>query len=179
MNKKVIVSLAILALIFTCVSISAADLETVDEGNYTISVPTDANFKDVRILPSGISFRLTSNGLMSDIQNAMFDGKQSKSEDLLYFYINFDKDPVGNFSSLNSTDAYVSLVKNNTGVEQDSNGSYKIFKYENKTNKTDYDYIILIQDQGLFSLFPQERIVGIEGNDLEVMTAMADSVEFK
>lgn len=179
MNKKLIVSLAVLLLIFTCVSISAADLETVDEGNYTISVPTDANFKDVRILPSGISFQLTSNGLMSDIQNAMFEGKQSESDDILYFYINFDKDPVAEFSSLNSTDAYISLVENNTGVEQDSNGSYKVFKYANKTNITDYDYIIFVQDQGFLSLFPQERIVGIEGNDLELMTEMADSVEFK
>ena len=179
MNKKLIVSLAVLALIFTCVSISAANLETVDEGNYTISVPTDANFKDVRILPSGISFQLTSNGLMSDIQNAMFAGKQSENEDILYYYVNFDKDPVADFSSLDSTDAYISLIENNTGVEQDSNGSYKIFKYANKTNITDYDYTILIQDQGLFSFFPQERIVGIEGNDLELMTEMADSVEFK
>ena len=179
MNKKLIVSLAVLLLIFTCVSISAANLETVDEGNYTISVPADVNFNDVKILPSGITFHITSNSFMSDIQNAMFDGKQSESKDLMYYYINFDKDTVANCSSLNSTDAYISLVKNNTGVEQDSNGSYKIFKYQNKTNKTDYDYIIFVQDQGLFSLFPQERIVGIEGNDLELITEMADSVKFK
>ena len=100
-------------------------------------------------------------------------------EDLLYYYINFDKDSVANCSSLNSTDAYLSLIENNTGVEQDSNGSYKIFKYANKTNITDYDYIIIVQDQGLLSMFPQQRIVGIEGNDLELITEMADSVKFK
>ena len=179
MNKKVMVLLAILALIFTCVSISAANLETVDEGNYTISVPADDVFKNVSILPSGITFQLSSNGFMSDIQKAMFDGKQTKSEDLLYYYIDFNKDSVANCSSLNSTDAYISLIENNTGVEQDTNGSYKVFKYADKTNVTDYDYIILVQDQGLFSMFPQERIVGIEGNDLELLTEMADSVEFK
>ena len=179
MNKKVMVLLAILALIFTCISISAANLETVDEGNYTISVPADDVFKNVSILPSGITFQLSSNGFMSDIQKAMFDGKQTKSEDLLYYYIDFNKDSVANCSSLNSTDAYISLIENNTGVEQDSNGSYKVFKYADKTNVTDYDYIILVQDQGLFSMFPQERIVGIEGNDLELLTEMADSVEFK
>jgi hypothetical protein len=179
MNKKAMALLAILALIFTCVSISAANLETVDEGNYTISVPADETFKNVSILPSGITFHLSSNGFMSDIQKAMFDGKMTKGEDLLYYYIDFNKDSVANCSSLNSTDAYMSLIENNTGVEQDSNGSYKIFKYANKTNITDYDYTILIQDQGLFSFFPQERIVGIEGNDLELMTEMADSVEFK
>ena len=178
MNKKLIVSLAVLALIFTCVSISAANLETVDEGNYTISVPADVNFTDVKILPSGISFKLSSNGFMNDILKVMFDGKQSEKKDLMYYYINFDKDQVANSSSLNSTDAYMSLIKNNTGVEQDSNGSYKVFKYQNKTNKTDYDYVILVQDQGLFSLFPQQRIVGIEGNDLKLMTEMADSVKF-
>ena len=179
MNKKAIALLAILALIFTCVSISAADLETVDEGNYTISVPAGETFKNVSILPSGISFHLSSNGFMSDIQKAMFDGKQSKSEDLLYYYIDFNKDSVANSSSLNSTDAYISLIENNTGVEQDTNGSYKVFKYADKTNVTDYDYVILVQDQGLFSMFPQERIVGIEGNDLELLTDMADSVKFK
>ena len=179
MNKKVIILLAILALIFTCVSISAANLETVDEGNYTISVPANETFKNVSILPSGITFQLSSNGFMSDIQKAMFDGKQSKSEDLLYYYIDFNKDSVANCSSLNSTDAYLSLIENNTGVEQDSNGSYKVFKYANKTNITDYDYIILVQDQGFLSMFPQQRIVGIEGNDLELLTEMADSVKFK
>ena len=179
MNKKAIALLAILALIFTCVSISAANLETVDEGNYTISVPADETFKNVSILPSGITFHLSSNGFMSDIQKAMFDGKQSKSEDLLYYYIDFNKDSVANSSSLNSTAAYISLIENNTGVEQDAKGSYKVFKYADKTNVTDYDYVILVQDQGLFSMFPQERIVGIEGNDLELLTDMAGSVKFK
>ena len=179
MNKKAMALLAILALIFTCVSISAANLETVDEGNYTISVPADETFKNVSILPSGITFHLSSNGFMSDIQKAMFDGKQSKSEDLLYYYIDFNKDSVANSSSLNSTAAYISLIENNTGVEQDANGSYKVFKYADKTNVTDYDYVILVQDQGLFSMFPQERIVGIEGNDLELLTDMAGSVKFK
>ncbi|WP_406537418.1 hypothetical protein [Methanobrevibacter sp.] len=179
MNKKAIVLLAILALIFTCVSISAADLETVDEGNYTISVPAGETFKNVSILPSGISFHLSSNGFMSDIQKAMFDGKLTKGEDLLYYYIDFNKDSVANCSSLNSTDAYMSLIENNTGVEQDSNGSYKVFKYAVKTNVSDYDYVVIVQDQGFLSMFPQERIVGIEGNDLELLTEMADSVKFK
>ena len=179
MNKKAISLLAILALIFTCVSISAANLETVDEGNYTISVPAGETFKNVSILPSGISFHLSSNGFMSDIQKAMFDGKLTKGEDLLYYYIDFNKDSVANCSSLNSTDAYMSLIENNTGVEQDSNGSYKLFKYAVKTNVSDYDYVVIVQDQGFLSMFPQERIVGIEGNDLELLTEMADSVKFK
>ena len=74
MKKKLIVSLAVLLLIFTCVAISAADLETVDEGNYTISVPADVTFKDVGILPAGVSIYFSSSGFMDSIENAMIDG---------------------------------------------------------------------------------------------------------
>ena len=182
MKKKLIVSLAVLLLIFTCVAISAADLETVDEGNYTISVPADVTFKDVGILPAGVSIYFSSSGFMDSIENAMIDGKQSKSEKLLYYYVDFTKDPVANLTSLNSTDALFSLIENNTGVEQDSPGDYKVFKFatsSNDTEKTDYKYEIVVQDKGLFSLFPQQRAVVLNGNDLDLLTEMADSVEFK
>lgn len=181
MNKKLIASLSVLLLIFTCVSISAATLETIDEGNFTIDVPTDAHFKNVGIIPAGVEIfpMSATNNLWGGIEKAVINGKYDKSMELTYFYVDFEKDSVANYTSLTSVEAFTSLIKEVGGFENSSTDKYTVFEYPANSRPGNYTYEIVVQEKGFLGLMPSEKIVVIEGDDLELLTEMADSVTFK
>ena len=157
----------------TCLCVGATDLTTKDCGNYTIDVPSDASFEEEAFVPAGTAISLGGDGTSLSYSNdAIIEAETDKKNDLEIYYLDFETYG-GSYSS-------VEEFKNTTlefGAEkQDTSGDYEVYK---NSDGSDYDYQIIVQKKGFLSLSNEEKIVVIEGNDLDLLTKMADSVKFK
>ncbi len=164
----------VLIMIAACLCVSAADLTAKDCGNYTIDVPADSSFEDVSFYPAGTPVHMGGSGAssLSAPQDAKIHGERDKVNNFAIFYLDAGS---GDNSVIKSADGYRNSITDYGGVKQDSDKGYDIYKYP---DKNDFKYEIVVQDKGFLSLLPQEKIVILMGDDLDLLTQMADSVKF-
>jgi hypothetical protein len=173
MNKKIF---AIVILILMCgmLSVSAATLEEEDFGNFTLDVPSNADFEKHIVIPAGTVFTLSGGSLSSSLNEISNDPEKThtmwedESLELSIEHIIFSED------NYTDCDDAMSKLFNGSDKTSDADG-LNVYKLA-KTN--DYKYAVTkVSDGFLFS--PGDEMVIVSGNDLDELKEIASSAKFK
>ena len=173
MSKKIF-AIAILILICGMLSVSAATLEEEDFGNFTLDVPSNADFEKHIVIPAGTVFTLSGGSLSSSLNEISNDPEKThtmwedESLELSIEYIIFSED------NYTDCDDAMSKLFNGSDKTSDADG-LNVYKLA-KTN--DYKYAVTkVSDGFLFS--PGDEMVIVSGNDLDELKEIASSAKFK
>ena len=173
MNKKIF-AIAILILICGMLSVSAATLEEEDFGNFTLDVPSNADFEKHIVIPAGTVFTLSGGSLSSSLNEISNDPEKThtmwedESLELSIEHIIFSED------NYTDCDDAMSKLFNGSDKTSDADG-LNVYKLA-KTN--DYKYAVTkVSDGFLFS--PGDEMVIVSGNDLDELKEIASSAKFK
>lgn len=173
MNKKIF-AIAILILMCGMLSVSAATLEEEDFGNFTLDVPSNADFEKHIVIPAGTVFTLSGGSLSSSLNEISSDSEKThtmwedESLKLSIEYIIFSED------NYTDCDDAMSKLFNGSDKTSDADG-LNVYKLA-KTN--DYKYAVTkVSDGFLFS--PGDEMVIVSGNDLDELKEIASSAKFK
>ena len=173
MNKKIF-AIAILILMCGMLSVSAATLEEEDFGNFTLDVPSNADFEKHIVIPAGTVFTLSGGSLSSSLNEISNDPEKThtmwedESLELSIEYIIFSED------NYTDCDDAMSKLFNGSDKTSDADG-LNVYKLA-KTN--DYKYAVTkVSDGFLFS--PGDEMVIVSGNDLDELKEIASSAKFK
>lgn len=173
MNKKIF-AIAILILMCGMLSVSAATLEEEDFGNFTLDVPSNADFEEHIVIPAGTVFTLSGGSLSSSLNEISSDPEKThtmwedESLKLSIEYIIFSED------NYTDCDDAMSKLFNGSDKTSDADG-LNVYKLP-KTN--DYKYAVTkVSDGFLFS--PGDEMVIVSGNDLDELKEIASSAKFK
>ena len=173
MNKKIF-AIAILILMCGMLPVSAATLEEEDFGNFTLDVPSNADFEEHIIIPAGTVFTLSGESLSSSLNEISNDPEKThtmwedESLELSIEHIIFSED------NYTDCDDAMSKLFNGSDKTSDADG-LNVYKLA-KTN--DYKYAVTkVSDGFLFS--PGDEMVIVSGNDLDELKEIASSAKFK
>lgn len=173
MNKKIF-AIAILILMCGMLSVSAATLEEEDFGNFTLDVPSNADFEKHIVIPAGTVFTLSGGSLSSSLNEISSDPEKThtmwedESLKLSIEHIIFSED------NYTDCDDAMSKLFNGSDKTSDADG-LNVYKLA-KTN--DYKYAVTkVSDGFLFS--PGDEMVIVSGNDLDELKEIASSAKFK
>jgi hypothetical protein len=173
MNKKIF-AIAILILMCGMLSVSAATLEEEDFGNFTLDVPSNADFEKHIVIPAGTVFTLSGGSLSSSLNEISNDPEKThtmwedESLELSIEHIIFSED------NYTDCDDAMSKLFNGSDKTSDADG-LNVYKLA-KTN--DYKYAVTkVSDGFLFS--PGDEMVIVSGNDLDELKEIASSAKFK
>ena len=155
-------------------SVSAATLEEEDFGNFTLDVPSNADFEKHIVIPAGTVFTLSGGSLSSSLNEISSDSEKThtmwedESLKLSIEYIIFSED------NYTDCDDAMSKLFNGSDKTSDADG-LNVYKLA-KTN--DYKYAVTkVSDGFLFS--PGDKMVIVSGNDLDELKEIASSAKFK
>ena len=173
MNKKIF-AIGILILMCGMLSVSAATLEEEDFGNFTLDVPSNADFEKHIVIPAGTVFTLSGGSLSSSLNEISSDPEKThtmwedENLELSIEHIIFSED------NYTDCDDAMSKLFNGSDKTSDADG-LNVYKLA-KTN--DYKYAVTkVSDGFLFS--PGDEMVIVSGNDLDELKEIASSAKFK
>lgn len=173
MNKKIF-SIAILILMCGMLTVSAATLEEEDFGNFTLNVPSNADFEKNTIIPGGTVFTISGGSLSDSINEIASDPEKThtmwidESLELSIEHIIFSED--------NYTDGDNAMEKlfNGSTKTSDADG---LNVYELPSSEK-YDYAVTKVSDGFLFTSGDDMII-VSGNDLDELKEIAGSVKFK
>ena len=172
MNKKIF-AISILILICGMLTVSAATLEEEDFGNFTLDVPSNADFEKRTVIPGGTVFTISGGSLSDSINEIASDPEKTHTMwldeglKLSIEHIIFSED--------NYTDGDNAMEKlyNGSTKTSDSDG---LNVYELPSSEK-YDYAVTQVAEGF--LFSGDDMIIVSGNDLDELKEIAGSVNFK
>lgn len=173
MNKKIY---AIVIFIILCgmITVSAASFEREDFGNFTMDVPSNANFEEKTVIPAGTVFTFSGGSMSSAINEVASDSEKThpmwidEDIDLSIEYIIFSED--------NYTDCDDAMEKlYNGSTEKESINGVSIYELD-PIDK--YDYAVCKVSDGFLFTSGDEMVI-VSGNRLGELKQIAASTEFK
>lgn len=144
-------------------SVSATELVVQEESNFNISVPKDVAFQSMTC-----SFYTYDN--LTYLENVT--GMTSDNPEINYIYIDLNN---STDDSVKSIDDYKNDLKKWGYTENESGENYIVYAHSDSDM---FKYRIIVQDKGFMSQ-PENHFVIIDGNNLELLKEMANSVSFK
>ena len=173
MNKK-ICAMAILIIMCGMITVSAASFEQEDFGNFTMDVPSNANFEEKTVIPAGTVFTFSGGSMSSSINEVASDPEKTHpmwiDEDinLSIEYIIFSED--------NYTDCDDAMEKlYNGSTKKESINGVTIYTLDPIDR---YDYAVCKVSDGFLFTSGDEMVI-VSGNKLGELKQIAASTEFK
>lgn len=159
---------------FGMLAVSAATLEEEDFGNFTLEVPSNADFTKQTVIPAGTVFHISGGSLSESINEVASDPKKThtmwedESIDLCIEHIIFSED---NYTDCE--DAMDRLFNGSSEIKEE-NG---LHIYELPSSNT-YDYAVCKVSEG-FLFSSGDQMVIVRGNDLDELKEIASTAKFK